>query len=75
MGIKSRLSAIIQSLEPNSGSFFRRINFGHRGLVSLDFFCHQWESQALLDDSLEMEKKLVALDSVCQSSNEGCARM
>lgn len=35
-GIESQLSAIIQSLEPNSGRFFRRINFGHRGLVSPD---------------------------------------
>lgn len=38
MGIESWLSAIIWALEPNSEKFFRRVTFGHRGLVSPDFF-------------------------------------
>lgn len=36
-GTESRLSAVIQSLGPNSGRFVMRISAGHRGLVSLDF--------------------------------------
>lgn len=38
MGIESWLSAIIWALEPNSEKFFGRVTFGHRGLVSPDFF-------------------------------------
>lgn len=64
MGIESWLSAIIWALEPNSERFFRRITFGHRGLVSPDFFLFfVKERQAPLDNSLEMENNLVALDS------------
>lgn len=35
-GIEATLPAIIQPLEPDSGRFFGRINFGQRGLVSPD---------------------------------------
>lgn len=55
----SLLLAIIQSLEHHSGRFFRRIYFRHRGLVSLDLL----SMGAPLDDGLEMENNLVALDS------------
>lgn len=58
-GIRSRLSAVIQALEPHSGRFFRRIYFRHKRLVSLELL----SVGAPLDDGLEMENNLVASDS------------
>lgn len=46
IGAESWLSAIIQSLEPNSQRFVMRINFVHRGLVSLDSFYCQCKKEA-----------------------------
>lgn len=46
IGAESWLSAIIQSLEPNSQRFVMRINSVHRGLVSIDSFNCQYKREA-----------------------------
>lgn len=59
--VESRLSAVVQSLEPGAGRFSQRISFGHRGLVSLDSLLVGETDDSL--DSLEKENNMVALGS------------
>lgn len=68
MGTESRLSAVIQSLGPNSGRFVMRISAGHRGPSTLLTLLSSVEWRGSLGGQF-------GFLSVCQFSNSGCARM